>query len=117
MQTTLSCGSSLTPVPHITQHRAIQVRPSVTADREKVQEEIVETISCATFWNNYKDHLSDPDFRKKEIAVNKLMEPLGFDIIFAVEHHFSNYSMGPDHFQFLGYMAAITNRIKLGTLG
>jgi alkanesulfonate monooxygenase SsuD/methylene tetrahydromethanopterin reductase-like flavin-dependent oxidoreductase (luciferase family) len=25
--------------------------------------------------------------------------------------------MGPDHFQFLGYMAPITNRIKLGTLG
>ncbi|MGO9265449.1 MAG: LLM class flavin-dependent oxidoreductase [Candidatus Binataceae bacterium] len=25
--------------------------------------------------------------------------------------------MGPDHFQFLGYMAAITDRIKLGTLG
>ena len=45
------------------------------------------------------------------------MEPLGFDLIFAVEHHFSNYSMGPDHFQFLAYMAAITDRIKLGTLG
>jgi len=83
----------------------------------ELQEETVETISCVTFWNNYKDHLSDPDFMKKEIAINKLMEPLGFDIIFAVEHHFSNYSMGPDHFQFLGYMAAITNRIKLGTLG
>ncbi len=77
----------------------------------------METISCVTFWNNYKDHLSDPEFIKKEIAINKLMEPLGFDIIFAVEHHFSNYSMGPDHFQFLGYMAPITNRIKLGTLG
>jgi alkanesulfonate monooxygenase SsuD/methylene tetrahydromethanopterin reductase-like flavin-dependent oxidoreductase (luciferase family) len=54
---------------------------------------------------------------KKELAVNKLMEPLGYDIIFSVEHHFSNYSMGPDNFQFLGYMAAATNRIKLGTLG
>lgn len=77
----------------------------------------METISCVTFWNNYKDHMSDAEFMKKEFAVNKLMEPLGFDIIFAVEHHFSNYSMGPDHFQFLGYMAAITQRIKLGTLG
>lgn len=77
----------------------------------------METISCVTFWNNYKDHMSDADFMKKEIAVNKLMEPLGFDLIFSVEHHFSNYSMGPDNFQFLGYMAAATNRIKLGTLG
>ena len=77
----------------------------------------METISCVTFWNNYKDHLTDAEFLKKELAINKLMEPLGFDIIFSVEHHFSNYSMGPDNFQFLGYMAAITNRIKLGTLG
>jgi alkanesulfonate monooxygenase SsuD/methylene tetrahydromethanopterin reductase-like flavin-dependent oxidoreductase (luciferase family) len=61
--------------------------------------------------------MTDAEFMKKELAVNKLMEPLGFDIIFSVEHHFSNYSMGPDNFQFLGYMAAATNRIKLGTLG
>ena len=67
----------------------------------------METISCVTFWNNYNDHLPDPAFLKKELAINKLMEPLGFDLIFAVEHHFSNYSMGPDHFQFLAYMAAI----------
>ncbi len=60
--------------------------------------------------------MSDAEFLKKELAVNKLMEPLGFDIIFGVEHHFSSYSMAPDNFQFLGYMAAITNRIKLGTL-
>ena len=77
----------------------------------------METISCVTFWNNYKDHMTDTEFLKKELAVNKLMEPLGFDIIFSVEHHFSNYSMGPDNFQFLAHMAAITKRIKLGTLG
>ena len=61
--------------------------------------------------------MTDAEFLKKELAVNKLMEPLGFDIIFSVEHHFSNYSMGPDNFQFLSHMAAITDRIKLGTLG
>ncbi len=74
-------------------------------------------ISIVTFWNNYKDHMSDAEFYKKELAINKLAEPLGFDILFSVEHHFSNYSMGPDNFQFLSYMAAITDRIKLGTLG
>jgi hypothetical protein len=83
----------------------------------ELQEGIMETLSCVTFWNNYKDRLSDPEFMKKEIAVNKLMEPLGFDVIFAVEHHFSNYSMGPDHFQFLGYLAAIANHIKIGYPG
>jgi len=77
----------------------------------------METISCVTFSNNYKNHLADAEFLKKELAINKLMEPLGFDIIFAVEHHFSGYSMSPDQFQFLSYMAPLTNRIKLGTLG
>ncbi|MGE0681175.1 MAG: LLM class flavin-dependent oxidoreductase [Candidatus Binatia bacterium] len=74
-------------------------------------------ISIVTFWNNYKDHMTDAEFYKKELAINKLAEPLGFDILFAVEHYFSNYSMAPDNFQFLSYMAAITDRIKLGTLG
>ncbi|MGO9265450.1 MAG: hypothetical protein ACLQBA_11320 [Candidatus Binataceae bacterium] len=58
----------------------------------------METISCVTFWNNYKDHLPDPEFMKKEIAINRLMEPLGFDIIFAVEHHFSKLLDGPRSF-------------------
>jgi len=62
-------------------------------------------ISIVTFWNNYKDHLSDAEFYKKELALNKLAEPLGFDILFAVERHFSNYSMAPDNLQFLSYMA------------
>ena len=77
----------------------------------------METISCVTFWNNYQDHLSDPEFMKKEIAVNKLMEPLGFDIVFAVEHHFSNYSMGPDHFQYLSYLAVTTESDQVGYFG
>lgn len=74
-------------------------------------------ISVVSFWNNYKDHMTDAEFYKKELAINKLAEPLGFDILFCVEHHFTSYSMSPDQFQFLGYMAALTNRIKLGTLG
>ena len=74
-------------------------------------------VHFLSFWNNFRDHDKDHDFYKKELAVNKLAEPLGFDTLFCVEHHFNGYSMSPDNFQFLGYMAAITDRIKLGTMG
>ncbi len=74
-------------------------------------------ISYLTFWNNYQGQMNDEEFYKKEIALNKLAEPLGFDILFCVEHHFNSYSMSPDNFQFLSYMAGITDRIKLGTMG
>ena len=70
-------------------------------------------VHFLSFWNNFRDHDKDHDFYKKELAVNKLAEPLGFDTLFCVEHHFNGYSMSPDNFQFLGYMAAITDRIKL----
>jgi alkanesulfonate monooxygenase SsuD/methylene tetrahydromethanopterin reductase-like flavin-dependent oxidoreductase (luciferase family) len=40
---------------------------------------------------------------------------LGFDTLGAVEHHFSNYAMMADNTQFLGYMAARTEHIKLLT--
>ena len=74
-------------------------------------------VSYLTFWNNYDSHMTDAEFYKKELAINKLAEPLGFDILLSVEHHFSDYSMAPDNFQFLSYMAGITDRIKLGTMG
>ncbi len=74
-------------------------------------------ISFLSFWNNYQGQMTDEEFYKKELAINKLAEPLGFDILFSVEHHFNSYSMAPDNLQFLSYMAGITKRIKLGTMG
>jgi alkanesulfonate monooxygenase SsuD/methylene tetrahydromethanopterin reductase-like flavin-dependent oxidoreductase (luciferase family) len=74
-------------------------------------------VHYLSFWNNFRDHMKDDEFYKKELAVNKLAEPLGFDTLFCVEHHFNGYSMAPDNFQFLGYMAAQTSRIRLGTMG
>jgi len=55
-------------------------------------------IGFLSFWNNYREHMSDAEFFKKEHAVNLLAEPLGFDTFFRVEHHFNAYSMSPDNF-------------------
>jgi alkanesulfonate monooxygenase SsuD/methylene tetrahydromethanopterin reductase-like flavin-dependent oxidoreductase (luciferase family) len=43
-------------------------------------------------------------------------DALGYDIAWVAEHHFSNpYGIMPDVFAYLGYLAARTSRIKLGT--
>lgn len=49
------------------------------------------------------------------LALGDLVEPLGFDSIWAFEHHFTGYSMSPDPVQLLSYYAARTKRIELGT--
>src|SRR6185295_5753389 len=51
----------------------------------------------------------------RDIHLAGLAEPLGFDTVSGVEHHFFNYAMAPDNMQFLSYMAAITKKIGLLT--
>src|ERR1700710_903136 len=48
-------------------------------------------------------------------ALGDLAEPLGFDSLFALEHHFTGYSMSPAPLQLLSYYAGRTKRITLGT--
>src|SRR5512143_470181 len=44
-----------------------------------------------------------------------LVEPLGFDSLWALEHHFTGYAMSPAPTQLLAYFAGRTKRIQLGT--
>src|SRR6202012_1058179 len=48
-------------------------------------------------------------------ALGALAEPLGFDSLFALEHHFTGYSMSPAPLQLLSYYAGRTKRVTLGT--
>src|SRR5580693_2088257 len=49
------------------------------------------------------------------LAMGDLAEPLGFDSLFALEHHFTGYAMSPAPTQLLSYFAGRTKRIHLGT--
>lgn len=49
------------------------------------------------------------------LAMGDLMEPLGFDSLFALEHHFTGYAMSPSPCQLRAYYAGRTKRITLGT--
>jgi alkanesulfonate monooxygenase SsuD/methylene tetrahydromethanopterin reductase-like flavin-dependent oxidoreductase (luciferase family) len=51
----------------------------------------------------------------EHMAIGDLAEPLGFDSLWALEHHFTGYSMSPAPLQLLSYYAGRTKRVTLGT--
>jgi len=51
----------------------------------------------------------------EHMSLGDLAEPLGFNSLFALEHHFTGYAMCPAPLQFLSYYAGRTQRITLGT--
>jgi alkanesulfonate monooxygenase SsuD/methylene tetrahydromethanopterin reductase-like flavin-dependent oxidoreductase (luciferase family) len=62
-----------------------------------------------------KQGLSDAAVFAEHMALGDLAEPLGFDSLFALEHHFTGYAMSPSPTQLLSYYAGRTRRITLGT--
>jgi alkanesulfonate monooxygenase SsuD/methylene tetrahydromethanopterin reductase-like flavin-dependent oxidoreductase (luciferase family) len=59
-----------------------------------------------------------PDTRlyEEELHLAGLVEPLGFDSYWAIDHHFSPYIMTGGALQHLTYMAGKTSRIDFGTM-
>ena len=57
----------------------------------------------------------DSSVLSEHLALADLAEPLGFDSLFSLEHHFTGYSMSPSPLQILAYFAGRTKRITLGT--
>jgi len=62
-----------------------------------------------------KEGRTDADVFAEHLALGDLAEPLGFDSLFALEHHFTGYAMSPSPTQLLSYFAGRTQRITLGT--
>jgi len=60
---------------------------------------------------------AEPDYRivDDDLRLADLVEPLGFDSLWSIEHHFTPYTMVPDPLQFLAWCAARTKRVSLGT--
>ena len=51
----------------------------------------------------------------EHLAEGDLVEPLGFNSLWALEHHFTGYAMSPAPTQTLAYFAGRTKRVQLGT--
>ncbi|MGH2632774.1 MAG: LLM class flavin-dependent oxidoreductase, partial [Tepidiformaceae bacterium] len=58
----------------------------------------------------------DAQIYKEQFYLGGLVEPLGFDSLWTVEHHFTPYTMITSPTQFLAYFAGQTKRIGMGTM-
>lgn len=72
-------------------------------------------IGHGHFFQNL-DGRSDHGVWCSEMALADAAEGLGFDSVWAVEHHFAGYSMSTDPLQFLTWVAGRTKAVKLGTM-
>ena len=71
--------------------------------------------SLQLMMGNLHDGLSDSDFMREEMRLAIAAEEMGYGAVWCVEHHFdARYSMCPDNFLYLTYLAARTSRIKIG---
>ena len=73
-------------------------------------------VGSAVIFQNTGKHTSDQNVYQNEVQLAELVEPLGFESIWTVEHHFTDYTMCPDPLQFLTYMSGRTQHVKLGTM-
>jgi len=73
-------------------------------------------VGVSIIFQNKERFRSDYDVYQNEIKLARLAEPLGFDSLWTVEHHFTDYTMTPDPLQFLAFMAGQTQTIKLGSM-
>jgi alkanesulfonate monooxygenase SsuD/methylene tetrahydromethanopterin reductase-like flavin-dependent oxidoreductase (luciferase family) len=73
-----------------------------------------ERIQLGEFDKPYP--ITDAEQYERELYLADLVEPLGFDSFWTIEHHFSPYGMTGNPTQLLTYMAGRTERIDLGSM-
>ena len=72
-------------------------------------------VDLQLIFQNYNGALPDDLHVAHERRIAELAEPLGFDKVFVVEHHFFDYAACTDNAQFLSWLAGRTERIGLAT--
>ena len=73
-------------------------------------------VGTSIFFQNYRRTRTDLEVYQNELRLAGLAEPLGFESIWGVEHHFTDYTMCPDVLQFLSFLAGRTERVLLGSM-
>ena len=71
----------------------------------------IQTLFSSHGW----DGITDAQVYDEDTRLALLAEDLGFDCVWAVEHHFYDYSFCPDNTEWLAYVAGRTTRIDVGT--
>ncbi|MEA3218793.1 MAG: hypothetical protein QOJ19_4949 [Acidimicrobiia bacterium] len=73
-------------------------------------------VGMSAVFQGFGGTMSDREVYEADLYLADLAEPLGYESIWSVEHHFTNYTMCPDVMQFLTYMAGRTTKAKLGSM-
>ncbi|NQY92472.1 MAG: LLM class flavin-dependent oxidoreductase, partial [Deltaproteobacteria bacterium] len=66
-------------------------------------------------FQNFGRRAPDGELVQSELRMAEMAEDLGFDELWPVEHHFTDYAACPDNAQLLSYLAARTSSIGLAT--
>ena len=73
-------------------------------------------VGMTVIFQNPEDARPDHEVYADDLRLADLAEPLGFDSVWGVEHHFTDYTMCPDVLQFLTWVAARTERVQVGSM-
>jgi alkanesulfonate monooxygenase SsuD/methylene tetrahydromethanopterin reductase-like flavin-dependent oxidoreductase (luciferase family) len=73
-------------------------------------------VGLASVFQNPHKERTDLEVYTQELRLADLADPLGFESVWGVEHHFTDYTMCPDVLQFLTYMAGRSPRLQLGSM-
>ena len=73
-------------------------------------------VGMSVIFQNPGRRLPDAQVYAEDLALAHQAEALGFESIWSVEHHFTDYTMCPNVFQFLSYMAGRTTTLQLGSM-
>lgn len=71
----------------------------------------IQMVFASYGWSD----ISDQQVWDEEIRIARLADDLGFSCLWAVEHHFNDYSFCPDNLQLMAYLAAVCPNADLGT--
>jgi alkanesulfonate monooxygenase SsuD/methylene tetrahydromethanopterin reductase-like flavin-dependent oxidoreductase (luciferase family) len=73
-------------------------------------------VGMAPMFQGHGNPMSDAEIWRTDLALADQAEAMGFDSVWATEHHFTRYHMSPDPLQFVTYMAGRTSSVQLGTM-
>jgi alkanesulfonate monooxygenase SsuD/methylene tetrahydromethanopterin reductase-like flavin-dependent oxidoreductase (luciferase family) len=73
-------------------------------------------VGMTVIFQNPFDARPDRDVYRDDLRLADLAEPLGFESVWGVEHHFTDYTMCPDVLQFLTWVAGRTRHVQLGSM-
>src|ERR1019366_4726890 len=100
----------MTPAGHTRANRS-----TIKMNRDRRRRNTMH-VGYGVAFQNPGNAISDAEVYRNELRLCEMAEPLGFDSVWSVEHHFDDYTMCPDVLQFLSYMAGKTSHIKLGSM-